>query len=60
MEEMRRSMVKPTFLSHEDFTTETDELVAMEIKMAKSRVMDDVPFHVANCILQWSKVLFYR
>ena len=60
MEEMRRSMVKPTFKSSEVFTTDDDSVVALEIKMSKTRITDDVPFHFANSILQWSKVLFYR
>ena len=60
MEQLRRSVVKPTFKSDTEYITESDELAAIEIKMNKSRVTEDVPIHFANCILQWSKVLFYR
>ena len=60
MEQLRRSVVKPTFKSDTEYITESDELAGIEIKMNKSRVTEDVPVHFANCILQWSKVLFYR
>ena len=60
MEQLRRSVVKPTFRSDKEYVTESDELAGIEIKMNKSRVTEDVPIHFANCILQWSKVLFYR
>ena len=60
MKEWRRSVVKPTFRSDEEYITESNELAGIEIKMNKSRVTEDVPIHFANCILQWSKVLFYR
>ena len=60
MEQLRRSVVKPTFKSDTEYITESDELAGIEIKMNKSRVTEDVPIHFANCILQWSKVLFYR
>ena len=58
MEQLRRSVVKPTFKSDTEYITESDELAAIEIKMNKSRVTEDVPIHFANCILQWLKVLF--
>ena len=60
MEQLRRSVVKPTFRSDKEYVTESDELAGIEIKMNKSRVTEDVPIHFANCILQWSKVLFCR
>ena len=60
MKQLRRSVVKPTFKSDTEYITESDELAGIEIKMNKSRVTEDVPIHFANCILQWSKVLFYR
>ena len=60
MEQLRRSVVKPTFRSDKEYVIESDELAGIEIKMNKSRVTEDVPIHFANCILQWSKVLFYR
>ena len=60
MDQLRRSVVKPTFKSDTEYITESDELAGIEIKMNKSRVTEDVPIHFANCILQWSKVLFYR
>ena len=60
MEQLRRSVVRPTFKSDTEYITESDELAGIEIKMNKSRVTEDVPIHFANCILQWSKVLFYR
>ena len=59
-EQMRRSVVKPTFICDEEYVTENDELAAIEVKMHKTRITDDVPIHFAVCILQWSKVLFYE
>ena len=59
-EQIRRSVIKPTFICDEEYVTENDELAAIEVKMKKTRITDDVPVHFATAILQWSKVLFYR
>ena len=45
MEQLRRSVVKPTFKSDTEYITESDELAGIEIKMNKSRVTEDVPIH---------------
>ena len=47
MEQLRRSVVKPTFKSDTEYITESDELAGIEIKMNKSRVTEDVPIHFA-------------
>ena len=51
-EEVRKSTVKPTFINDIDFVTECDELAATEIKMRKTKIVDDLPVHFGVCILQ--------
>ena len=52
--------MKPTFICDTEFITETGDLAATEVKRHKTKVVDDLPVHFGVCILQWSKVLFYR
>ena len=59
-EQVRKSVVKPTFLDDTDFIDENGVLNAVEIVTKKTKVTDTSPINLGTAILQWSKIIFCR